>query len=338
MAINIPHSTSPLNNLEDWRLDNRVLERLQGTGFDTFRNFGNNIRKNLALLSALISKYNVNTGCFQLGANGEISICFGLEDIVYLTGFPVDGKAVTGVDHVNPGSVCIKYLGVDGVVSTTKKGRLVVTSNVTFSWLRDRFMTVPDHVALDSPEFFYYVRAYVLYVIGCVIAPDVSGAHVSVAFLPLLEDVTEIKDFAWGAALLAHLHWSMSKIRSDDKPRKELSGCAYALMAFALERIPALALDYGFLEENLRESITQFPLLVSWSNGLQRALKNNFRNHSLAGYVQLLEGCKLMRLFGSLIKGCLLIFFPPTWRSKPFWASPGLSLFALIRSCTTGLI
>ncbi|GFZ04323.1 hypothetical protein Acr_16g0009470 [Actinidia rufa] len=197
----------------------------------------------------------------HLGANGEINIWFGLEDIVYLTGFSIDGKTVTGVDHENSGSICITYL---------------------------------------------------------------------VAFLPLLEDITEIKDHAWGATLLAHLHWSMSKIRSNNKLRKELF--RLCICAFALERIVALALDYGFPEKTLRDSITQFLLPVSWTNGLQRDTKDNFRNHSLAIFVQLLEGLQANEIRWQIYQRLPTDFLPLSWGNKPSWANPELPLFALKKS------
>jgi hypothetical protein len=44
-----------------------------------------------------VESYNVQTGCFSFG-NGEnvVHVDFGLEDILYITGLPIDGMPMSG--------------------------------------------------------------------------------------------------------------------------------------------------------------------------------------------------------------------------------------------------
>ena len=182
------------------------------------------------LISAMISKYDVNEICFKFVVADPHTLVFGLEDILYITVFLVDGRPVTGRDDSDPAQRCKTYLGLSNILRVIKKGKEVTTSNVSLRWLREVFMTVLPHVEENSLEFDWYVWAYVLYVIGYVIAPAPAGAHVSVLYLPLLENVNEIKNYAWGAAMFSYMHSSMTKLKDNLHPRKEISGCFYALM------------------------------------------------------------------------------------------------------------
>lgn len=76
---------------------------------------------------------------------------------------------------------------------------------------------------LSKENFEFYVRAYALYVIGSIIAPDGSGAHVPVFYLPLLEDIDKINGYAWGASLLVNLQVSICKV-VNPKPGKQIGG------------------------------------------------------------------------------------------------------------------
>ncbi|KAI8011264.1 Protein MAIN-LIKE 1 [Camellia lanceoleosa] len=284
------HTTGLLNNLQGWTLDGRVLNKLTGSGFDYFRNLSPDLRLNLPLISAMISKYDVNDACFKFGGGGVAdlqTLVFGLEDILYITGFPIDGKPVTGRDDSDPAQICQTYLGVSNILRVIKKGKEVTTSNVSLRWLREVFMTVPPHVEDNSPEFDCYVRAYVLYVIGSVIAPDPAGAQVSVMFLPLLENVNEIKNYAWGAAMLSYMHTSMAKLKDNLRPRKEIAGCFYALMIFAFLRISTLVSQFHI--PAIGDEIAKFPLIVQRSNILRRITRDNWNHHRMNNFVEFFE-------------------------------------------------
>ena len=78
---------------------------------------------------------------------------------------------------------------------------------VKLNWLRHEFQNVPQ--GLSQVELYSYIRALILFSIGTNVVLDGSTTFVSVMYLPLLEDIEGIKNYAWGAALAAHLNASL---------------------------------------------------------------------------------------------------------------------------------
>ncbi|KAH7849015.1 hypothetical protein Vadar_011747 [Vaccinium darrowii] len=142
-----------------------------------------------------------------------------------MTGLPVDGKAVTDFDG-DYEQTYITYLK-----KNSKWGR---TGCVKLNWLRDNFMDIPETALNYHEEFMYYVRAYVLYIIGTIIVPDKTGTFALICYLPLLKDVTDFNKYAWGAALLAHLHHCLDNWL--DKKSDCLAGHTYSLTGKDVEQ------------------------------------------------------------------------------------------------------
>lgn len=220
--MDVERACDNLNNLVGWKLDGRVQERVKDTGFDGLLRLTNlPVSHNLPLLSALVESYDERKRCFVFNNH---RVVFGLEDVLYITGLPVDGNPVTGIDG-NGKQMCKKYLGCNGCGEKR-------TGITNFEWLQENFELVPETIDKDSPEIEPYVRAFLLYLIGSVVVPDYSGSRVPVMYLSLMEDLESIKDYAWGAALLAHLHFSLEsfKQRYSLDRRNILMGHSYSLM------------------------------------------------------------------------------------------------------------
>ncbi|KAH7849076.1 hypothetical protein Vadar_012674 [Vaccinium darrowii] len=196
------------------------------------------------------------------------NVLFGLEDIVYMTGLNVDGDAVSGWDGDFEG-VCQTYL--------RKEGKVGKTGCVSLAWLRKNFKNVPTRALDDPEEFFCYVRAYVLFIIGCFVCPDPSRKFVSISFLRLLNTKEDFNRYAWGAALLAHLHWSLDSF-FNPKTKGNLAGHSYSLM-----RVPRLGLYLMENREPDESDITtfkkgrpvEFPLLRGWGEKLHHVTHDN---------------------------------------------------------------
>lgn len=60
------------------------------------------MKLNLSLLRALVDYFQVETRTFRIGGSDYM---ITLEDVLYITGLPVDGKPVTG-ESVNTGNIC----------------------------------------------------------------------------------------------------------------------------------------------------------------------------------------------------------------------------------------
>ncbi|KAL6212137.1 hypothetical protein ACLB2K_017358 [Fragaria x ananassa] len=159
------------------------------------------------------------------------------------------------------------YLGVSGLLT---KGKISLKN------LRDRF--------INAEDTDYYTRAYLLYVIGSFIVPDKTRRSVDVMFLEQLKDIDKIGTFAWGAALLAHLH-----VELETASESSLAGHSYSLMIWAFLHIPKLL---KLLPNTGRKGPDEFPLLVQWTNWLSLDLKNNFHKNLKSKFSDILDNLK----------------------------------------------
>jgi len=97
----------------------------------------------------------------------------------------------------------MRTLGVTRRVANDELG-LVRGTSLRLEWLRSKFSTVTD---TDMEVWIKcLVRAYLLYLVGCSLFSDKSGARVFVLFVSLFEDLGVISTYAWGTATLAYLY------------------------------------------------------------------------------------------------------------------------------------
>ncbi|KAJ0030521.1 hypothetical protein Pint_12780 [Pistacia integerrima] len=170
------------------------------------------------------------------GGADHMELLKGLEDILYLTGLPIDGKPVIA-NSIDIDGLCERLLG-----RIPPKKKVVKTGYLGLKWLKDEFEEV--NVPADSPDIHRYVRAYLLYIFGCVVFPGLSRHQVPEDYLHLFDDLSAIDDFAWGLAMLAHLHVALERVRDKNSKGKNLSASCFILHIFALERLPKLVTSY----------------------------------------------------------------------------------------------
>ena len=96
------------------------------------------------------------------------------------------------------------------------------SQKVKVSWLKEVFCDIDPIANTDR-----YIRAYILYLLGSVVLPGLAG-DISLVFLPLLENLHEIKSYAWGAAALAHLHCCLKTSHKNER-KTNVGGFTYAL-------------------------------------------------------------------------------------------------------------
>lgn len=146
-----------------------------------------------------------------------------LRDTAYILGIPVLGRVVTTGTVVNKSArdLCFEYLGRTPDVMDCRSGR------VKLSWLCSEFSQLSEHPTDD--EIMYSTRAYLLCLIGSTLFPERERDYVSSKYLPLLSDFEKIREYAWGAAALAHLYKSLSLVVMPSSTKK-LSGSATLLM------------------------------------------------------------------------------------------------------------
>ncbi|CAN1139306.1 Protein MAIN-LIKE 2 [Linum perenne] len=105
-----------------------------------------------------------------------------MEDVHFITGLTVDGPP------------------------DLNSGRIKMT------WLRENFAYREGAIRDDDIETIHqYCRAYILDFFGSCIFADHSGAYAHLFYLPLLEDLNRIGEYAWGAAALSWLYRELGR-------------------------------------------------------------------------------------------------------------------------------
>ncbi|KAJ6314125.1 hypothetical protein OIU78_017728 [Salix suchowensis] len=226
------------------------------------------------LIEALLDMYSVNEDVFKFE---NFSLYLGLEDVLYITGLPIDGEPVTGIDTIDGDEECNKFLGISDCINHENK----IRNSVKLSWLKRFFEQVPGEIDEDSPNFVYYVRAYALFLIGTIILPDASGHAVQTHYLQLLEKIEDIGKYAWGAALLAHLKCGVKKYKESNIC--SLTGNSLVLQLFAFMRFSSLTRVVNTPIEH------EVPLIVDWTITLQKSSRNKNAKKSSAYYSELLN-------------------------------------------------
>lgn len=81
-----------LNSFKGWNLNDSVKKEVEKTCFKYFLDITDiNIRQNCTLIDSIVKCYIPKKHCFKFG---EQYVDFGLEDILYITGLPIDGTQV----------------------------------------------------------------------------------------------------------------------------------------------------------------------------------------------------------------------------------------------------
>ncbi|CAN1185435.1 Protein MAIN-LIKE 2 [Linum perenne] len=89
--------------------------------------------------------------------------------------------------------------------------------------------------------------AHILDFFGSCIFADQSGSHAPLFFLPLLEDMSQIGEYAWGAAALSWLYRELGRcaFRIESIPTRDhvgdIGGWMALVQAWALERFTSIA-------------------------------------------------------------------------------------------------
>ncbi|RWR80135.1 serine/threonine-protein phosphatase 7 long form isoform X1 [Cinnamomum micranthum f. kanehirae] len=83
------------------------------------------------------------------------------------------------------------------------------------------------------------VRAYLLYLLGCMLFTDKSGTRVLIIFLTHLVDLDNVSSYAWGATALAYLYRQLGLATRHEV--KQMAGYLTLLEAWVYEHFECLA-------------------------------------------------------------------------------------------------
>uniref|UniRef100_A0ACD5U8E7 Uncharacterized protein n=1 Tax=Avena sativa TaxID=4498 RepID=A0ACD5U8E7_AVESA len=214
--------------LNTWKLNERQQQLVDASGLGNLIHTADLVvdRTVLRAFCELWSK-QTNTARFH-----DFEMAPSLRDTAHILGIPVIGRAVTtgAVLNMSSEQLFFQYLG-------QVPGRGYCRgSRVKLSWLPSKFGQLSEHPTAE--EIVYSTRAYLLYLIGATLFSEKERGYVSPKYLPLLSDFEKVREYAWGAAALAHLYRALSTVMSTTK--KRLFGSAALLMGWIYEYIPAI--------------------------------------------------------------------------------------------------
>lgn len=203
-----------------------------------------------SLLTSFCERWNneTNTAHFM-----GFEIAPSLRDVSYILGIPVTGHVVTaepiGDEAVK--RMCLHYLGESPGNGEQLCGLIRLT------WLYRNFHQLPEHPTIN--KIAYSTRAYLLYLVGSTLFPDTMRGFVSPRYLPLLADFGKIREYAWGAAALAHLYRGLS-VAVTPNATTQFLGSATLLMAWIYEYLP-------ITQPQQKNQSTLLPRACRWNFG-----------------------------------------------------------------------
>ncbi|KAL4278515.1 hypothetical protein GQ457_03G010280 [Hibiscus cannabinus] len=260
---NFAHNLKP----NKFNFHSNVVAALEGTGFENVIKATEVSRHYYPFLQALLRRYNRRVKCFEFGVNNSIRLYITLGDVLRITGLPIDGRAVI-VDEssIDLKRLCSKYLGSE---------QLLHHGDINLPKSQSSFGNFQPGGTVK--ELKYHVRAYILYIIGSVLTPSPSSS-VPALYLQLLRKVKRIGQYAWGAAMLAHLYYHLDTM---EESKYCVSGNFHLLSMFIFERIPWIVSQLLhprgpiILPEEVNDRPREFPLMVEWHSKMAMALKNS---------------------------------------------------------------
>ncbi|KAK9114297.1 hypothetical protein Syun_021094 [Stephania yunnanensis] len=201
--------------IQEWDLqschpDTASLQRIiQCSGLNTLIDYSYR-KANKEVITAFMERWQQETNIFHLPF-GEMSI--SLEDVSMLLKIPVTGKVVAVENfarYTNEScSDAIKLVSkLLRVIIEDAEEEVNISKGLTVrkGWPKSRWCPKAGSRNINYPSVECTARAYLLYLLSCTLFAYKSGSRVSIALLKLLEDLDDVRNYAWGAAALAYLY------------------------------------------------------------------------------------------------------------------------------------
>lgn len=289
----ITSSDLHLNNIKKWTIDDSVKQKVEEMGFgflvklrEKLLTLTGDLSLPLHIINALVNNYNVETECFvfENGAN-VVHLDFGLQDILYITGLPINGMAVSG--NVRNNSVEVVETNLDlerNVAEDFLKGdsKIRLKGGVDPKKLLAHFESPGIGSTADAG---IRAKAFVFYCFANVLFPSRSRiCHPY--YLPLLGEM--VKNYAWGTTVLAHIKNDLAYIVKDGG-KSNMCCFSLALTVFALERFPCLT------QEKIPNLPTDFPLSLGWIDVIAKQFNTSIKRKTVEQLqIDIMENIKWM--------------------------------------------
>ncbi|MQM14207.1 hypothetical protein Taro_047136 [Colocasia esculenta] len=189
-----------------------------------------------------------------------------LEDVAYLTGLPVQGEPVVGLERRDYYDGIVELLGPEFVAGRRRPIRSILLGSLSEAvGLRgrrrgpleslDEFCTgVRGALDLGDRSEERSIRIFVSYLLGRLLFATQSS-QMNCKFVLLLRDLAQAGRYAWGAAMLGHL---FSLLPSSSQRSQSTGGFTPFLQIWGYTRFP---MGRGTLVEGCQ---TMVPLMTRW--------------------------------------------------------------------------
>ncbi|KAK2987816.1 hypothetical protein RJ640_024443 [Escallonia rubra] len=212
------------NEFTTWKLNKSQKRILRGIGFGIFTHGQIFQHLDRHLIGALVERWRSETNTFHFPL-GEMTIT--LEDVGFILGLPVTGRPVIAP----PPEATNKRTARDFFTSIPQEQ--FSRGGINLKWLVDTYKVLPENYTGEM--LVLYTQAFLLWVMGAILFPTTSKNTVSVKYLPLLGNLREVGDYAWGAAVLSYLYRALHKATRPDS--KAICACLSLLQVWSYEHL-----------------------------------------------------------------------------------------------------
>ncbi|MQL87584.1 hypothetical protein Taro_020138 [Colocasia esculenta] len=226
--------SSHMLGLDDWKpTESRVLTLIRRAGFNILSKCSW-VKLDRPLLTALVDRWHPETNTFHFPC-GEMTST--LQDVSCILGLQIDGEPVVAAPQVPTRwrsylDMCEELLGIN-ILNLHVLGQY--KSCLQMAFLRDIFSEI-NLQGQNMHVIRCYTRAYLMYLLGKALIPDISRNEIHIQYLGFLEDFRDSGKLSWGSAVLAYLYrqltWAALK-----KRRKFIGGCLHLLQLWCWERL-----------------------------------------------------------------------------------------------------
>lgn len=189
---------------------------------------------NLKYSAYLMDRVDLDSCSLNLESQGVLDLFD--KDLNYVFGIPCGNLTIEG-EGVEPSVACIEYTRI--AASFSEKGTHSLKA-------AESFLLGPISEESTETEKDCFKIAFVIFIIGHVLAPTAKHDYISVDFWAALNDVSKIKDWNWGAYVLKNLLQAVKKFKNDVSKRNptiHIVGCHLFLQVFVLDRLELSVLN-----------------------------------------------------------------------------------------------
>ncbi|MFQ6654637.1 hypothetical protein Gotur_025539, partial [Gossypium turneri] len=120
-------------------------------------------------------------------------------DVRLALGLLIDGSPITGVTaFTEPAALCYQ------LIRNSLEDDETNFTSLKFTWLKAKLGQLSANAT--EGELMCVARAYIMHIIGGVLMPNANNNKVHMMDLPLLADLTNVRSYSWGSAILAVLY------------------------------------------------------------------------------------------------------------------------------------